>query len=210
VLNDVTRLAESLKTSAAILWPMFPMKSKHRLPRSRDLWRPCNDGAAKVAGGCPSAFLSIVQKHVDRLEAIVEDLLLSLSRIEREGGDGKISPSKSIAASARCSLRRRPGLRSQGIGQEHPPGAVLPGGHKGENQSRPFGTGRGEPDRQRRQVQRAGKTRSHRGARKEEAAVWRFACKTRDAASKRSIWIGSLNGSIGWTTVGAENWEAPG
>lgn len=87
VLNDVTRL-RMLENIRRDFVANVSHEIKTPITAIKGFVETLRDGAAKNPEDA-ERFLSIVQKHVDRLEAIVEDLL-SLSRIEKEGERGEI------------------------------------------------------------------------------------------------------------------------
>jgi two-component system phosphate regulon sensor histidine kinase PhoR len=87
VLNDVTRLRklENIRRD-------FVANASHEIKTPitaiKGFVETLQDGAVKDPENA-DRFLDIVQKHIGRLEAIVEDLL-SLSRVEEEGERGQI------------------------------------------------------------------------------------------------------------------------
>ncbi len=82
VLNDVTRLRK-LENIRRDFVANVSHEIKTPITAIKGFVETLRDGAVKKAEDA-ERFLTIIQKHVDRLEAIVEDLL-SLSRIEKEG-----------------------------------------------------------------------------------------------------------------------------
>jgi two-component system phosphate regulon sensor histidine kinase PhoR len=82
VLNDVTRLRK-LENIRRDFVANVSHELKTPITAIKGFVETLKDGAAKNPEDA-ERFLAIIQKHVDRLEAIVEDLL-SLSRIEKEG-----------------------------------------------------------------------------------------------------------------------------
>jgi two-component system phosphate regulon sensor histidine kinase PhoR len=82
VLNDVTRLRK-LENIRRDFVANVSHEIKTPITAIKGFVETLRDGAAKNPED-GERFLSIIQKHVDRLEALVEDLL-SLSRIEKEG-----------------------------------------------------------------------------------------------------------------------------
>ena len=82
VLNDVTRLRK-LENIRRDFVANVSHEIKTPITAIKGFVETLRDGAVKNPEDA-ERFLSIIQKHVDRLEAIVEDLL-SLSRIEKEG-----------------------------------------------------------------------------------------------------------------------------
>jgi len=88
VLNDVTRLRK-LENIRRDFVANVSHEIKTPITAIKGFVETLRDGAAKNPEDA-ERFLSIVQKHVDRLEAIVEDLL-SLSRIEKEGEKGELA-----------------------------------------------------------------------------------------------------------------------
>jgi two-component system, OmpR family, phosphate regulon sensor histidine kinase PhoR len=82
VLNDVTRLRK-LENIRRDFVANVSHEIKTPITAIKGFVETLRDGAVKNAEDA-ERFLSIIQKHVERLEAIVEDLL-SLSRIEKEG-----------------------------------------------------------------------------------------------------------------------------
>ena len=88
VLNDVTRLRK-LENIRRDFVANVSHEIKTPITAIKGFVETLRDGAAKNPEDA-ERFLSIVQKHVERLEAIVEDLL-SLSRIEKEGEKGELA-----------------------------------------------------------------------------------------------------------------------
>lgn len=82
VLNDVTRLRR-LENIRRDFVANVSHEIKTPITAIKGFVETLRDGAVNNAHDA-ERFLSIIQKHVERLEAIVEDLL-SLSRIEKEG-----------------------------------------------------------------------------------------------------------------------------
>ena len=82
VLNDVTRLRK-LENIRRDFVANVSHEIKTPITAIKGFVETLRDGAVKNPEDA-ERFLSIIQKHVERLEAIVEDLL-SLSRIEKEG-----------------------------------------------------------------------------------------------------------------------------
>ena len=82
MLNDVTRLRK-LENIRRDFVANVSHEIKTPITAIKGFVETLRDGAVKNPEDA-ERFLSIIQKHVDRLEAIVEDLL-SLSRIEKEG-----------------------------------------------------------------------------------------------------------------------------
>jgi two-component system, OmpR family, phosphate regulon sensor histidine kinase PhoR len=82
VLNDVTRLRK-LENIRRDFVANVSHELKTPITAIKGFVDTLKDGAAKNLDDA-ERFLAIIQKHVDRLENIVEDLL-SLSRIEKEG-----------------------------------------------------------------------------------------------------------------------------
>ena len=96
-------------------------------------------------------FLGIIAKHVDRLNVIIEDLLM-LSRIEDESERAEIK--RDVRPAPRRLRQRRPDLPPGGGGEGDPhPGRRRRSAHRLGRPGAP-GAGRGQPARQRREVQR--------------------------------------------------------
>jgi two-component system phosphate regulon sensor histidine kinase PhoR len=88
VLNDVTRLRK-LENIRRDFVANVSHEIKTPITAIKGFVETLRDGAAKSSDEA-DRFLLIIEKHVDRLEAIVEDLL-SLSRIEGEEEKGEIA-----------------------------------------------------------------------------------------------------------------------
>jgi two-component system, OmpR family, phosphate regulon sensor histidine kinase PhoR len=130
VLNDVTRLRK-LENIRKDFVANVSHEIKTPITAIKGFVETLLDGAAKNAEDA-DRFLAIIQKHVGRLEAIVEDLL-SLSRIEQEAEKEEISlvehPIKEVlnAAIQVCQLKGDPkNIRLSLSCEEHLKGRINP------------------------------------------------------------------------------------